>query len=245
MKRITILSALLFLVFMAFGQNAEDSNIKQALRSETEAYFNRDIAAWKALWVHDAQVNRNFISRYGMDTNTGWDSIAALRERMFKQDPNPVAVQYKTNNYTIRTNGNMAWVEYDQDLTYPGLDSSDGSGHTREFRMLVKENDQWKIASQITTFPKTYSLNSPVAIEANLNITGYQLLAAKRLKEAIDVFALNVKYFPDSWNTYDSLGEAYAEAGNKKLAIENYEKSVKLNPKSDSGIAALAKLKQK
>ena len=51
--------------------------------------------------------------------------------------------------------------------------------------------------------------------------------------------------FPDSWNVYDSLGEAYAAAGNKKEAIENYEKSIKLNPKSESGIAVLAKLKQK
>jgi TolA-binding protein len=41
------------------------------------------------------------------------------------------------------------------------------------------------------------------------------------------------------------LGEAYALAGNKKAAIENYEKSVKLNPKSTSGPEALAKLKQK
>ena len=46
------------------------------------------------------------------------------------------------------------------------------------------------------------------------------------------------------WNTYDSLGEAYMMAGNKKLAIENYEKSIKLNPKSESGKAALAKLKK-
>jgi tetratricopeptide (TPR) repeat protein len=71
-----------------------------------------------------------------------------------------------------------------------------------------------------------------VAIEENLNNTGYLLLVQKKVKEAIAVFQLNVKYFPGSWNTYDSLGEAYAEAGNKKLAIATYEKSLKLTRKT-------------
>lgn len=35
----------------------------------------------------------------------------------------------------------------------------------------------------------------------------------------------------------------YAAAGQTNLAIQNYEKSVQLNPKNDTGKAALAKLK--
>jgi cytochrome c-type biogenesis protein CcmH/NrfG len=50
--------------------------------------------------------------------------------------------------------------------------------------------------------------------------------------------------YPNSWNPYDSLGEAYATAGNKSLAIFNYEKSIKLNPKNDSGKNILAQLKK-
>jgi len=71
------------------------------------------------------------------------------------------------------------------------------------------------------------------------------LLAAKKIKEAIEVFKLNVKLHPDSWNVYDSLGEAYAADGNKKDAIANYEKSIQLNPNSQAGKEVLAKLKQK
>jgi tetratricopeptide (TPR) repeat protein len=56
---------------------------------------------------------------------------------------------------------------------------------------------------------------------------------------------LNVEAFPESFNTYDSLGEAYAAAGEKELAIRNYEKSLQLNPNSQSGIDALKKLKAK
>ena len=63
------------------------------------------------------------------------------------------------------------------------------------------------------------------------------------MDDAIELFKMNVKLFPESWNTYDSLAEAYEAAGNKKGAIESYEKSVKLNPKNEQGAKALAKLK--
>jgi len=245
MRKFTLLTAVMSVAIIACGQNAEENNIKNLLRSETEAYFRRDLEAWKPLWVHDTQVNRNFISKNGFFANNGWDSIAALRERAFKENPKPVPIQLKNDNYTIRTNGNMEWAEYDQEINYPDLDTTGGIGHSREYRVLVKENDQWKIASQITTYPKSFIANTPFAIENDLNNAGYQLIAANRTKEAIEVFALNVKLFPNAWNTYDSLGEAYALAGNKKLAIENYEKSIKLNPKNESGAAVLAKLKQK
>jgi tetratricopeptide (TPR) repeat protein len=52
-----------------------------------------------------------------------------------------------------------------------------------------------------------------------------------------------VETFPNSSNTYDSLGEAYMIAGQKELAIKNYEKSVALNPKNDGSIEALKKLR--
>jgi len=52
----------------------------------------------------------------------------------------------------------------------------------------------------------------------------------------------NVELHPDSWNAYDSLGEAYLKDGNKELATKNYQKSVELNPKNENGVEALKKL---
>ncbi len=81
--------------------------------------------------------------------------------------------------------------------------------------------------------------------EEEMNALGYEYLLSKNVKEAIAVFKMNVEAFPESWNVYDSLGEAYAAAGEKDLAISNYEKSVQLNPQSQSGAEALKKLKAK
>jgi tetratricopeptide (TPR) repeat protein len=68
-----------------------------------------------------------------------------------------------------------------------------------------------------------------LATEADINNLAYGLLAEKKYDEALPLFRQNVKDHPDSWNVYDSLGEAQAAAGDKKGAIENYSKALSLN----------------
>jgi len=81
--------------------------------------------------------------------------------------------------------------------------------------------------------------------EQTLNRLGYYLIYQKLTEPAIQLLKLNVKYFPRSANAYDSLGEAYMTAGKKRLAILNYERSVKLDPKNENAVKALKKLKSK
>jgi hypothetical protein len=78
--------------------------------------------------------------------------------------------------------------------------------------------------------------------EKELNNLGYQLLRAKKFKDAIRIFQLNVEAYPQSSNVYDSLGEAYMDDGQKELAIANYKKSLELNPKNVNGAKMLEKL---
>jgi len=81
--------------------------------------------------------------------------------------------------------------------------------------------------------------------EGQMNRLGYNLLyGAKRVKDAILVFKLNVEDHPQSSNAYDSLGEGYMVDGNKELAIENYQRSIELDPNNRGGIEALKKLKE-
>lgn len=67
-----------------------------------------------------------------------------------------------------------------------------------------------------------------VATEADLNAYGYELLGSGRVDEAIAVFRRNVADHPTSWNTYDSLGEALALAGQKAEAIAQYTKALSM-----------------
>jgi tetratricopeptide (TPR) repeat protein len=85
----------------------------------------------------------------------------------------------------------------------------------------------------------------PLATENEMNNYGYQLLAQKKMDEAIEAFRKNVKDHSASWNVYDSLAEAYAAKGDKKLATENYNKALSMAPESQKKriTDALAKLK--
>ena len=85
--------------------------------------------------------------------------------------------------------------------------------------------------------------NKYADVERDVNSLGYELLGAGDTQSAIEVFKANIEAYPQSWNVYDSLGEAYMKAGQRSLAIESYEKSLKLNPENRGGEAALAQLR--
>ncbi|MBC8315825.1 MAG: tetratricopeptide repeat protein, partial [Bacteroidetes bacterium] len=80
--------------------------------------------------------------------------------------------------------------------------------------------------------------------EELLNRLGYRYLGNNKIPEAIKIFQLNVKENPDSFNVYDSLGEAYMKGGNRTMAIKNYEKSVALNPDNENGKKMLEELQE-
>ncbi|MFC2173504.1 hypothetical protein ACFLU6_12855 [Acidobacteriota bacterium] len=79
--------------------------------------------------------------------------------------------------------------------------------------------------------------------ESVLNWLGYHFLYWwGRPQEALDVFRLNVDLFPQSANAFDSLGEAYAVNENPTAAIEQYQKSLQLNPDNQNAKAWLERL---
>jgi len=81
-------------------------------------------------------------------------------------------------------------------------------------------------------------------VEGELNRLGYELVAESKTKEAIEIFKLNAELYADSANVFDSLGEAYMIDNQNKLAILNYEKSLKMDPENKNAEAMLEKLKQ-
>lgn len=78
--------------------------------------------------------------------------------------------------------------------------------------------------------------------EQEINSLGYILLRDEKIEEAIEIFKLNVSEHPESWNAYDSLGEAYMNQGEKELAIKNFQKSLELNPDNENSKDRLKKL---
>ena len=62
------------------------------------------------------------------------------------------------------------------------------------------------------------------------------------MEEAITIFRLNVEAYPTSSNVYDSLARAYMVNGDREQALQNYRKSLELNPRNANPVAMLKKL---
>lgn len=85
--------------------------------------------------------------------------------------------------------------------------------------------------------------------EEDMNDLGLQLLYEPSFKGhnelALEVLKQNTLLFPNSFNTYDSYGEALAKVGKKDEAIFMYRKSIKLNPDNEGGKKILEELLKK
>ncbi|MBK6859081.1 MAG: serine hydrolase [Saprospiraceae bacterium] len=78
--------------------------------------------------------------------------------------------------------------------------------------------------------------------ESEINTNGYSLLNAGKIKEAIVLFKINMQEFPNSSNVYDSYAEALMKDGQQQAAIENYKKSLDLNPGNSNAVEMLSKM---
>ncbi|MBD3297886.1 MAG: hypothetical protein GF341_04460 [candidate division Zixibacteria bacterium] len=75
-----------------------------------------------------------------------------------------------------------------------------------------------------------------------MNDLGYSLLRRDRLSDALRLFEFNTTLFPDSWNTFDSYGEALLQAADTTQAVTMYERSLELNPYNGNARAVLEKI---
>jgi cyclase len=108
---------------------------------------------------------------------------------------------------------------------YDALMGGDGNAAVAKYLQLKKD------------FSNQYNFN-----QYPINRVGKWLLGKNRIADAITLFEFCTKEFPNSWNAYDNLGAVYEKEGNTKLAIENYKKSLELNPGNTKTKNALKKL---
>ncbi len=76
-----------------------------------------------------------------------------------------------------------------------------------------------------------------------LNTYARILKTTDRGEEAIEVLKLNTKLFPEKPGVFVSLANIFYSMGNKKKALVNYKKGLKLNPENKKLTATIQRLK--
>lgn len=78
--------------------------------------------------------------------------------------------------------------------------------------------------------------------ESDLNNWAYRLLSGGKIDDALTLMKLIVVLNPASGNAYDSLAEVYARSGDRVRAIENYRRSLELDPANTNAVEQLKRL---
>ena len=117
---------------------------------------------------------------------------------------------------------------------------------TPKYKMVARLNNLYEeekldfVKEKLQPFGRFTARYTTSASE--LNTYGYVLIARGAIEEAITTFTINTLAYPHVANTFDSLAEAYVKSDQTDLAIENYEKVLKLEPENELAKTALEKL---
>ena len=181
---------------------------------------------------------------YEFDNVTNNSAVIALRWETLRV---PVKINIDTRgivlanarNIYLRGPAGFTWQGFNQAAAYclaantdleEGLTWANKSDSLNEnsTNLFVKESILEQLGRTSDAADVRARLSKVAGSEADFNLLGYMFLNAGKKKEAIDVFKKNVKAYPDSWNVYDSLGEAYGANGDTKYAIEYYTKALNM-----------------
>jgi len=77
----------------------------------------------------------------------------------------------------------------------------------------------------------------------NMLIRVVDKLDSSHTQDAVEILKLNAEMYPKSAITYFYLGAQYEVLGDKSAAIENYEKTLEINPKNEQAKKKMDKLK--
>jgi len=202
-----------------------DSSLKQDLFLEKEI---KDL-----MWEEYPYTNSNRTFTYGWDKiivngqdSYGFSGSLCTAYRIYPDDELSII---------FFSNGLSKWYNIDNIMNHISglidekLIVAENLGFESVLRSSLENN--YKAFIEEYRVIKVHPLLVNNNFETHLNDVGYFLLKAlNKPSKAIEIFEFNTIEHPDSWNTYDSLAEAYAVVGYQTEAITNYEKAIKLNP---------------
>jgi CubicO group peptidase (beta-lactamase class C family) len=207
-----------------------------------------------ALWT-PAKLNNGNIAGFNSLLNgyaAGWPIIA--REEHPAAAPvgggRSAVFVYPNDNLSIIVLTNLlggspdAFIDEIAGFYNPDMKESNGFGLSSSIKLLRTELENSGYRNAITSFNKIKKTNAGFNLPENeVNGWGYKLIKQGRIKDAVEIFKLNVYLYPASANAFDSLGETFAELSDAENSIKNYEQSLKLNPENINARNQIQKLK--
>ena len=107
-----------------------------------------------------------------------------------------------------------------------------------------KDKEYAKSLETFKSIQQKDSLN-PTIRQRRINRLGYTYIRNQDYNAALEIFKINTILYPNSSNTFDSLGEAYFLKKDTLNAIANFKKALSINPENRNSKRFLKKLNTK
>lgn len=117
-------------------------------------------------------------------------------------------------------------------------------GYNQSYRNVIEIDDLVNTFKRLSN-KNAFEFHPP---EELVNRIGYRFLRRENTYEkqkALDFFILNSQNYPNSFNVFDSLGEAQYQLGLNEDAINSYKKSLELNPANSNAKNMIENIKNK
>ena len=150
-------------------------------------------------------------------------------------------VKISDSTYVVRENNQLIQFKPDSEnekLNMLILDPNDGAIVSTYIRMNKEEKIpmEFLLAGDFENALDAFQAlmkqdpKDPAINENSLNRIGYTFLNEDKMELSQHIFKVNTILYPNSSNVYDSYAEACMKIGDLDLAIENYKKSLSLDP---------------
>lgn len=126
---------------------AEKDAILAIIEKETASFFARDYNAWKSTYAQTEYAFQAWSNRDGtFDASVGWNGIDNTVGKYINDNPEP-----QSSSHPVVERKNIKYKFYGPDACYLTWDQfnsnkeGDNFHHSKEVRVMEKENGQWKI----------------------------------------------------------------------------------------------------
>jgi len=229
-------------MFIAFSSRFDAPRWMEVLN---DVLRNEDDLQW-LYDCHNRRMTRPFIALWRDYLVDMWESLNAAKEEGLDLEAVQDRFSYDRKFTYLENSGietDQLRREHQTNLRYVWYRIHEFQSAADEMRRVIDISD---VASALKRYREiTEQKDSAFYFdETEFNRLGYQFLQGNNLDAAVEIFKINVERFPESWNVYDSLAEAYMNAGQTELAIQYYTKSLELNPENQNAIEMLKRLEE-
>lgn len=200
---------------------------KQVLLQKAKDYFLHANLTGKALYVGQA----NTMVTGDTSVNEHFESIKDFATLL--QTRNRSGLKWKYDYYDDDDHGSVPFIS-----EYNGLRFIFDGYHIRTAQIIF---DPEKLKEHFQKFSEETKVKF-MPPEDVINSLGYNMLNNDKFDITVKFFQMNIDYYPQSANVYDSMGEAWMKKGDSKKAIDYYQKSLALNPDNQNAKDMIAKM---